>query len=54
MGASHLVRVLKVRHAGHQQDQGEGMMRTFARCDKHAVVFDPVTADGAVWPGDRA
>ncbi|MEE1829482.1 hypothetical protein [Streptomyces sp. SP17KL33] len=52
-GASHLVRVLKVRHAGHRQDQGEGVMRLFACGDEHAVIFDSVIADGAFWPGGR-
>jgi hypothetical protein len=50
-GPSHLVRVLKVRHACHRKDQGEGVMRLFACGDEHAVVFDSVIADG---PGDRA
>jgi hypothetical protein len=52
-GSGPLVRVLGVRHAGHQQDMGEGLMRSFLCGDAAVVVLGWVMVDWATCPRDR-
>jgi hypothetical protein len=52
-GFGPLVRVLGVRHAGHQQQMGEGLMRSFLCGDAAAVALGWVMADWVTCPRDR-